>query len=790
MDNKGQLLLLTAFLMAIGLVVLITLTNNVLYSLNLPALVKVQERSKIEDSVMVFEDQVNWLLEYFLKNNLDDANATRILREQMVRLSDLLENLYASHGVALDVEVDVNQTRAEKVLISDVSVTKSSTVNMSTHTFPKGSLVIAVDNNQWFLNDSDTTNDLLALRTFGLVYRTLNDRNENTTPLDDVAIPVYRVIEDPRGSSRDAYADPYGIPYSVTLTVRQIVDGKNKTEVTGSVESRSFAGGPFIIDANDISSAERTWIINEAKNLSLDIYELDTSFTYDFSVLMYKAPRIAIYPEEGQAGIIEKYFELSGLTDKEYILLNTTEIEQGALKDVDVLFTPHADIDEAFDPNANVTDTAAYKILKWVSAGGVYHVECKGVESVDDVIEKVDMNLHPWYGFIGVEPDPNKLGKDNEGKILDTVFTSNATLFISQTYAPDGTVPPRGGSVPSFLFRIDSNPDAVPLINASDGTREAIVLAYAPFDNGHVIYLGGHDQTESGGTPTPQRAMLVFDTFMLAKAVKVIPAYKAHIRILLNYSDGSTTFFKEINMTYQKTLEEISEEAVTELSNSNLSVDFVYPKDGYILNGTVEVRVAANGSSTYFEIDNTGWVAMNKIGTDLWNLTINTTDYADGTHLFAAKTVDGGAFAYKSIKVTFINGAGSQPGVGAEWEGTLKVNAKKNSIGIKLEVWTRDEENKGKKEPLSNASVNISVRKKDTDEVIYSGITGLTDSNGKFEGEIKKETNDAYWYLKKGTGSSPIYLGTWKFVDGEEYVVVAEVRKDGKLQYFEKEFKY
>jgi len=297
MDNKGQLLLLTAFLMAIGLVVLITLTNNVLYSLNLPALVKVQERSKIEDSVMVFEDQVNWLLEYFLKNNLDDANATRILREQMVRLSDLLENLYASHGVALDVEVDVNQTRAEKVLISDVSVTKSSTVNMSTHTFPKGSLVIAVDNNQWFLNDSDTTNDLLALRTFGLVYRTLNDRNENTTPLDDVAIPVYRVIEDPRGSSRDAYADPYGIPYSVTLTVRQIVDGKNKTEVTGSVESRSFAGGPFIIDANDISSAERTWIINEAKNLSLDIYELDTSFTYDFSVLMYKAPRIAIYPE-------------------------------------------------------------------------------------------------------------------------------------------------------------------------------------------------------------------------------------------------------------------------------------------------------------------------------------------------------------------------------------------------------------------------------------------------------------------------------------------------------------
>jgi len=102
-------------------VVLITLTNNILYSLNLPALSNVQERSKIEDSVAILEDQVNWLLEYFIKNDVDDENATRILRSQMVNLSDLLENLYAYHGLALDVEVDVNNTWVEKTFISDVS---------------------------------------------------------------------------------------------------------------------------------------------------------------------------------------------------------------------------------------------------------------------------------------------------------------------------------------------------------------------------------------------------------------------------------------------------------------------------------------------------------------------------------------------------------------------------------------------------------------------------------------------------------------------------------------------
>jgi hypothetical protein len=281
--------------------------------------------------------------------------------------------------------------------------------------------------------------------------------------------------------------------------------------------------------------------------------------------------------------------------------------------------------------------------------------------------------------------------------------------------------------------------------------------------------------------------MLVLDTFMLAKTVKIIPSYNIYFRAYLNYSDGSTTFFKEINITTQKTFETVSS-LTMQISNSNLFIDFVYPKDGYILNGSVEVTVSANGSETYFEMDDLGWVTMVNVGDNLWSITVNTSEYADGEHLFAAKTIEEGNFAYKSIRVTFKNGAGSEPGVGAEWEGKLNARKKGNAVEIKLEVWIRDEENKGNRIPLSDAYVNISVKEKDSGEIIYSGITGLTDSDGKFEGIIANDNGYAIWYLTKGIGSD-INLGNWEFESGK-YVVIAEVRKNGKLQYFEDEFKY
>lgn len=786
MNDRGQLMLLTAFLMAVGLVVIIILANNVLYGLNLPALVNPQERIRIESSISIFDDQIDELGDYFAQNNdISEENATDILRKQMLNVSDLFEDIYASHGIALDVDIDESRTKVERELVTGDSYRRGAVVNMESRTFSQGSLVIAVDDNQWFLDDADDSNDVKIMRVYGLVYRTLNDRDENSTSLDNTSIPVYRIIQDSRGGTRDTSSDPIGIPYKSQLNVSRVINGEAASEISKIKGYTNFSGGPFIVDSDNITADQKGKIFSESKKLNLDIYTLNESFTYDYTTKMVGAPRVAVYPQPWHTST-QDYFQLAGLTDNEYNLLNTTEIEQGALSDMDVLFVPHDDPTgtDSLDPHANLTSTAANNILQWVSRGGVYYTECYGVETIDDVIEQVDMNLHPWYGFIGVN-DSSDIGATNNGTIQDNIFNSNTTLFASQTYTPDGEIYRMDGKTPSFTFRSDKNPHTVPLVNASDGST-ATVLAYAPFDNGHAIYFGGHNQTGSGSETTPERLSLLTDALLLSNTTKIVPAYTIYFNASLNYSDGSTNFYKDLNLSVRKTTQNATKDIISDISNSNLEVDFVYPQSGYVLEGNVSVQVSGNGSTTYFEMDDLSWVAMNDVKDGLWNTTINTSNYSDGEHIFAAKTANGSSFAYESISVTFDNGGGSEPGVGAEWEGSLDVVDDKKEIKIKLEIWEDDDDSN----PLSNASVNLSVEKESSNKKICSNITGKTNTNGVFEGELVKNGSDADWDLITGTGSSQDNVGDWDFKNNREYVVIAEVRKDGQLQYFEEDFEF
>ncbi len=781
-NNRGQLMLLTAFLMAVGLVIIIILANNVLYGLNLPALINPQERIRIESSISIFEDQVDELGNYFAQNNeISEENATDILKKQMLNVSDLFEDIYASHGIALDVDVDTSKTRVQRELVTGDSYRRGAVVNMESHTFSEGSLVIAVDDNQWFLNDSDDSNDLKIMRVFGLVYRTLNHRDENSTSLDDTSIPVYRLIQDSRGEARDGTNDPIGIPYKTQLNVSRVINGETASNVSQFKGYTNFSGGPFIIDSSGISVSQKATIFSEAKKMNLDIYFLNESLTYDHTTKMVGAPRVAVYPEAWQTGT-QDYFQLAGLTDDEYTLLNTTEIEQGALNNEDVLFIPHDDPTDSLDPHANLTSTAANNILHWVSRGGVYYTECYGVETIDDVIEQADMNLHPWYGFVGVK-DSSDIGSTNNGTIQDNIFNSNTTLFASQTYTPDGEVYKMGGETPSFTFRSDKNPHTVPLVNASDGST-ATALSYAPFDNGHVIYFGGHDQTESGGVTTPERLSLLTDALLLSNTTKIVPAYTLYFNASLNYSDGSTTFYKQLNISVRKTAQNATKDIISDISNSDLVVDFVNPKSGYVLEGNVSVEVSGNGTETYFQMDDLGWVSMNNVGGDLWNTTVNTSNYSDGEHIFAAKTVNGSSFAYESISVTFDNGGGSEPGVGADWEGTLDAESNgEDRVDIKLVVW---EDEDGTINYLSDAEVNISVKRKAPAELIYTNLTGIM-HNGTLEGKIiKDDKNDAIW----NCDSDSKELGPWEFKKNKKYIVIAKVEKNGRSQYFEDEFQF
>lgn len=792
--DRGQIIILTGFLMAIGLAIVVILANNILLSLNSPAMMNPQERVRVSDVVEVFNSEIKKALEYFSANGMNESSATKKLRSELINLSRFLEYTYAQHGIALSIDINASSTEIRRVYVTNA--TRGSVVYLTSHEFPAGSLVIPVDDNQWFLNDSDTSNDWLAARIFGLVYRTLNDRDENATTLDNYLIPVYRILEDPRGPSRDSINDPYGIPYSITVNAKKVVDGANGSiSLSGGMSSSiELKGGPFVVSAEDLNETTRQAVLEEARRFGLDVYELTGNLTYNWTVYILGAPVLGVYPEEQtNVQIIVDYFYDAGLSDSEFVLLNTSEIERGALSRIDVLFTPHTDISQAYDPSKNLTDTAAWKILKWVENGGVYHVECYGVETVDSTIEKADGNLHPWYGFMGVVGDPNDYGKRYRATILDTIFTSNATLFISQTYTTDGELPPRGGHTPSFYFVSEHNPDAVPLANTTVG--DAIVLAYAPFGNGHVIYMGGHRQNEGdSGVPTPSRLNLVFDAFMLARAMKVVPVYEAHVSGTIRYSDGNAEYVKELNITIKGEVPATYTEIPSQFSVSssgNLYVNFVQPLNGYVLSGNYSVLVSSNASTVTLYLSNTYLGTMNYNATSgLFEFTLDTSNYPPGQYTLKAIGVESGYSATSSVTVYLKrnNSTGSIAGTGANWEGELKVKVKEEGekIEIKFRVW----EDRNRNDPLDGADISIIIRDKDGSQIFNTEITGKTDTDGRFEGDIVEEDANGVWYLKKGTGSTGVTLGPWGFVKNRKYVVEVTVSYGGQVQYFTKEFKY
>ncbi len=791
MRENGQLIILTGFLMAIALAIVVILANNVLLSLNSPALMKPQERIRVSDIVEIINSEVKNALNYFASEGIDENNATIRLKAELQNLSRFLEYTYAQHGIALDVSFNVSETQVKRVYV--VNSTKGSVIYLTKHEFQNGSILIPVDNNQWFLNDSDKSNDKLNARIFGLIYRILNDRNENSTKLDDVAIPVYRIIEDPRGPFYDNIGDPYGIPYNISVLAVKLVDGKNKTNVTsGSIKTLSLKGGPFLIDASDINETVKQWIMTEARNLEVDVYELRENLSYNWSVYIYGAPVLGVYPEKDKE-LITSYFIQAGLTDSEFKVLNNTQIERGALDSIDVLFTPHSDVSSAFNQSKNVTDTAAWKILNWVMNGGVYHVECYGVETVDLTIEKADGNLHPWYGFIGVNGDPNDYGKYYNATILPTIFTNNATLFVSQMYTENGELPPRGGHTPSFFFKSSHNPYAVPLANTTVGN--AIVLAYAPFDYGHLVYMGGHNQSYSDAinAPTPERMMIVFNAIMLARTMKIVPVYEAKVVGNIHYLDGSTEFTKEINITikgnYTVGLSGIPDQFI--FGTSNLHLEFIQPLNGYIISGVYPVKVDSNASRVQLYLSGVFLGNMTYNSTSgYYEFPLNSTNYTPGGYTLTAAGFNGSQSVYSSVSITIkgTNSTGSNPGTGAGWEGELRVEVKDGgkTVKIKFRIW----EDKNRNIPLSDALVNITIMDKDGN-IIYSGISGLTDNDGKYEGEIRKDGDSAVWNFKKGNADyTSLTPTTWEFQNKKKYTVEVEVNYNGSSQYFTKEFEY
>ena len=141
-DVKGQLMILTGFLMAVGLVILIMLIDSMIYSLSSPATVDVSERRTIES------------LEYWINKSIHDAliNASETIEAQeILEINDTvieqanetlenetktfigffrsLEEYYGIEGRLVNITADVEC--AAKNESGNLSLWINTTVNLS-----------------------------------------------------------------------------------------------------------------------------------------------------------------------------------------------------------------------------------------------------------------------------------------------------------------------------------------------------------------------------------------------------------------------------------------------------------------------------------------------------------------------------------------------------------------------------------------------------------------------------------------------------------------------------------
>ncbi len=465
----------------------------------------------------------------------------------------------------------------EQVVVSEIVVSKNvglggiagapAEIRKVAKTFPAGSLIIPMDDNY---QPDPVTNDgyIPLLKGMGLVYQIANGTYSGGEP-----ISVWQLLEDPRGTN-------YSLFYSLDVnTSDKPLDISN-----GTIGNKKFGGGPYVIDGDDLTPEIKDRILNASYDspvgYHLNIHQfLEPLYHYPV-VEMKMAPKIAAYPpddwndrcsdmthcdktdnkipkppettyyESKLNDTIGKYYIHS---DVPYVIINDSMINNSILDEIDIITMPHADLSPM--PN-NVART----LIDWVSNGGTIHAECKALTTLDDKVETVDGDNHSWYGFIGVENIPSGTGT---GKAM--IFVGNSSEgnntggygayadpgacfdVLSQSGDDDGILPGAGGSaVPAFRIKNLNytllNPDAMVLSGA--GTNEDSIFPNdidftyisAPFDNGFVTYLAGHDLSEDyNNNPTPHKERLMFHTFFYPGFGKIYGYGVVELQITLWY---------------------------------------------------------------------------------------------------------------------------------------------------------------------------------------------------------------------------------------------------------------
>ncbi len=553
-NEEGQLMLLTVFMILIGVVGYTAILNNMIFSANLQSTGLEESKQEIRDIRLITEAEIIKAAYYANTTPYvdDPTNHTQVLEyfyNYINSFNDTIKKIYSSRGAS--VEIIVNN-------ISLNATTSNMTVNKyhiewKNHTFPSGSLIIPMDDNQ-------TTNQSRLMRVYGLIYKIV-DGTGPSGQLNGTSIPVWTILQNPVNSSVTNFSSTMYTMNASTLL---------------NISYREYSGGPFLIDASKIGGGNRDLILNEANNKSIIVHELVEDFYYERGVEMTAPPKIAIFPKTDT--VMQKYYADGEIP---YTGLNDTEIQNGNLANYDILTIPHEEMDT---PSSRKNTVIA--IVGWVANGGVLHVQCAGTDTMDDAVEMWAGSGKPWYGFIGINRSvnaSNKIHRDSMTyiKLLDNVtpFDTSYSYNMSPPISLAGLADPgtpysplaqshnksgilgnmtRQSTTPAFSLRRNGsqvNPAAnilgiatyangTPVYIDADKTLDGfkdpqLMYIEAPYENGLVSYLAGHDQSQRVGGER-----LIFENFFAASMrLSLVTGITAkNINVTIKYFDGNVRY--------------------------------------------------------------------------------------------------------------------------------------------------------------------------------------------------------------------------------------------------------
>lgn len=568
-DQKGQIMLLTALLIIIGVISYTTILNSMVFSANTPSTGLEVSKKDISEFRKLTETEIFNAASFSQINTTGDGEKTlEQVKEDFMNFMesymDSIKTLYAARGIS--VEIILNNVTFN--VTNSTTMAKKYFVERKTQEFSAGSLVIPMDKNQ------NST-----MKVYGFIYNLVD--NTGTGPLNNTLVPVWDLLQN---SVNGSYVD-----FNITMYT-----SANATTGSGNA-SRNYSGAPFLIENDDLTNETlRQLILAEAKKKNITVHKLQSNFTYTQSVVLRYPPRIAIYPkgDSQTRDVMEPYYKDGEVP---YTELNNTDITKGALSNYDILTIPHHDME--FEPNNVIT-----KIEGWLANGGIVHAECLGTNTMDDAVESDPdtKNKHTWYGLIGINGSessliPNGRYRDeyhnwqynvsNDGRFMKLV--DNKTPFNGSTYNMSPQIPlagladpgapydpvaqtdnitgffrseldtngdPAGATTTAFSLRTnpnDVNPDtnilaytsfanSTPLYGdySSDNNVKVPMLSYieAPYDKGLVVYVAGHNLTQRGGASE----RLIFESFFAAsmKRTETMMVSAKTINVTIKYFDG------------------------------------------------------------------------------------------------------------------------------------------------------------------------------------------------------------------------------------------------------------